>query len=618
MKKLVFFLFNFHCLYIIVIFFLFIFVYTERPLEQVPVNQHAYYTQQYGEALHDLNSYVHRLQQQGLVQPIDYNSAPFILTNNANGYAYPWYPSYQVEYPNYVQQPVVAGDDKQGDYHNPYNFIPNVSVDNNEKHEVNDNVSSHGHEAAKNKVVISHLNAKLQKISDNIEHKVNAIKVYVDKSVQDINKLGDDVFNHVGDKTTKIFDTINKKLERIENQLRTDDENFNLDEIEANDEVDYDMLRSLPDDDETVVDKKLDLLDSEMRGDFKNSISDAMKRAQERFNKLIEDKVTAVNNKIKAINSKVEGVFNKIHLVLEKVKLKKPTAVVNEHEPPKVYTPPTYSTTEIPDYDKKYTTIQWKPKDLSTHRPVVSANVEHVTPIYYHYTIPSHNDFFHNDLKSNNIDEDNPTKDLKRMDENVENIELVDNDKLHAVTVESNENEPKINATVDDVVENVKDTLKSDIEETVDTTASANDMGRSETHDKVDESQSKSNETIESTTANEELRNEMQNVTEHDEMTEIVEGIVPIDTVVEHPDEMRYLSEDDGEFDEEEEDEAPAPDIFNDFVNSSSNNDEDDDVDGIGDYNSQLPDVQSNDNGDKNGELKFTGNSEIDDEGLIE
>ncbi|KAL7043036.1 hypothetical protein ACKWTF_001369 [Chironomus riparius] len=69
--------------------------FSERP-EQVAVNQHVYYPQQYGQAFQDLTSYMQKLQQQGLIQPIDHNSQPFVLPHNSYGYVHPSYSSYQV------------------------------------------------------------------------------------------------------------------------------------------------------------------------------------------------------------------------------------------------------------------------------------------------------------------------------------------------------------------------------------------------------------------------------------------------------------------------------------------------------------------------------------------
>ena len=560
----------------------------ERP-EQVAVNQHVYQPQQYGQAFQDLTSYVQKLQQQGLVQPIGHYSQPFVLPHNSHGYVYPSYPTYQVAH----EQQNVATAPVQGSYHYQPNLIPNISLDYYGKHKVNhnENLSSHvtiGHYEDDKKPIIKHLNATIHKVGDKIEHKVNAIKVHVENSVQDINKLGDDVYKQVGDKVSKIFDSINKKLEKMEHQLhyaRSDDESLNVDELEINENGDEvynveDMARSLLDEDDkeesNVVDSETgtESVDAEMRTGITEPISNALKKAQEKFNNLIEMKVTAVNRKIAAVNSQVENVFNKLQAALEKLKLQKPTVDQNA------------ATTPMP-FAHEYTTIQWKPTETAWQHQTQP----HVaTPAYYQYTVPP-NDFFYNSFKSN-ID----GADLKRMDENVDNLELTDDvaksnvddatkpnenntttTETHPIVNEddakrSNESELKNDDDLQtQIVENLKDTLKSDDKPDENNEADIVDNTKSE--NLIDE-QEKSIDSI----VPEELR------TDNDKLSEMYDEKIDND---EKLDELRNFNEQEesvGDEEEEEEmeddDEEEPASVYNDYVKSSGNdeNDEDDNV----------------------------------------
>jgi hypothetical protein len=577
----------------------------ERP-EQVAVNQHVYYPQQYGQAFQDLTSYMQKLQQQGLIQPIDHNIQPFVQPHNSYGYVYPSYPTYQVA----NEQQNVATASAQGSYHYQPNFIPSISHDYYGEHKVNhnENLSSHGtigHNVNDKKPIIKHVNATIQKVSDNIEHKVNAIKSYVEKSVHDINKLGDDIYQQVGNKASKIFDSINNKLEKIEHQLhyaRSDDENIDFDVRTIDDDKEEhidDMARTLFDeDDKTEVNvvysepgmalSNLESIDDEMRTDLKGSVSNALKKAHDNFNKLIEAKVTAVN-------SRVENVFNKLKATLEKLKLKKPTVDHNE------------ATTPVPFAHEEYTTIQWKPKE--TAWPHQTQPVPVVTPAYYQYTAPP-NDFFYDSFKSN-IEVDASSK---RSDENIENLEVTDaiaeskvdvaaelnenNAKLIEEAEKSVENDLQIIENVptliedtkpneddaarpyeselktdDDmqtqIVENLKDTLKPDY--TPDILSSETDILDSETSETVENQIDEQEKSIESDAA-EELR------TENDKLSKLDDE--KIDNA-EVEDEWRSFTNDQNEnveeeLEDEDEEEEPAS-VFDDYVKSSGNDENDDD-----------------------------------------
>ncbi|CAG9798283.1 unnamed protein product [Chironomus riparius] len=580
----------------------------ERP-EQVAVNQHVYYPQQYGQAFQDLTSYMQKLQQQGLIQPIDHNSKPFVLPHNSYGYVYPSYPTYQVA----NEQQNVATAAVQGSYYYQPYFIPSISQDYYGEHKVdhNENLSSHGtigHNVNDNKPIIKHVNTTIQKVSDNIEHKVNAIKGYVEKSVHDINKLGDDVYQQVGNKASKIFDSINKKLEKIEHQLhyaRSDDENFNFDELTIDDDDEEnveDMGRTLLDEnDKTELNvvysepgmtlSNLESLDDEMRTDLKGSVTNALKKAHDNFNKLIEAKVTAVN-------SRVESVFNKLKATLEKLKLKQPTVDHNEATTP-----------VLPEY----TTIQWKPKE--TTWPHQTQPVPVVTPAYYQYTAPP-NDFFYDSFKSN----DEGDAGLKRTDKNIDDLvvtDAVDETKVDEVappnesdvvfteeaekSVENDEQVTDNNAQIiennteliedtkpieydagrsyDDelkndndmqtqIVENLKDTLKSDY--TPDILSSETDIVDSAKSETVENQIDEQEITIESDPA-EEMRTDDEKLSNLDD--EKIDNADIEDEWRSFTNEQEETVDDQLEDDEEEE---PAS-VYDDFVKSSENDENDDD-----------------------------------------
>lgn len=552
-----------------------------------------------------------KLQQQGLIQPIDHNSQPFVLPHNSYGYVYPSYPTYQVAH----EQQNMATAPAQGSYYYQPNYIPNISLDYYGKHKVNhnENLSSHGtigHNVSDKKPIIKHLNATIQKVSDKIEHKVNAIKVYVEKSVHDINKLGDDVYQQVGDKATKIFDSINKKLEKIEHQLhyaRTDDENINLDElvIEDDDEENIeDMSRSLLDEDELNAVADSEAVDAEMRTDIRGSLSNALKKAQDNFNKLIEAKVTAVNAKIAAVNSRVESVFNKLQATLEKLKLRKPTV---DHDG---------ATTPVPFAHEEYTTIQWKPKTTAwphQTQPDVS------TPAYYQYTVPP-NDYFYNSFKSN----DENGAEMKRMDVNVENLEVTDlgaepkveeavevarSDPIVAEDAAKDNEFSKIieeaAASLDDqklendddlqtqIIENVKDTLNSvDTPAIIASAADIVDTAESEKNENQIDEQEKSIESI----AAEELR------TDNDKLLKLDDEKI---NNAETADELRNLTDEqdeniEEELEDDEEEEEPAS-VYDDYVKSSVNdeNDDDENDDNVA-HDTEINEMRSSDNEEKN------------------
>jgi hypothetical protein len=193
-----------------------------------------------------------------------------------------------------------------------------------------------------------------------------------------------------------------------------------------------------------------------------------VKGAQERFNKLIDDKVAKINSKISAITEKFESALDKIQDALRKLPSPsvkptvKPTVATTTA---KIYTPPTYKTTTT-----KYTTINWKPKTTTASPP--PAKTPSTTPEYFKYT-----DEYYFKAES-----------LNRMDTNVEALEIADSVKDELPKAEAADDSVKSDNKVveeatsakpideadevkalDDlqsrVVETVKDALKSDDED---------------------------------------------------------------------------------------------------------------------------------------------------------
>jgi hypothetical protein len=493
--------------------------------QQEPVvNQPSYYSH-YAPLLHDLASYQQKLQQQGLTPTYGNLNPPFILTNNAapNNYN-PYQPNYnQGSYehhngPSYhhkktttkttVTTPKTTVTTEKGKH--KFNHIvhkvddkkknesehakkPIVEIDFKWPHIKHDNPTDKQHANAS--IIVKGLNETFNKISDQMEVKVSAIKQFVDKSVDNINKTADGVYQQIGNESSKLIDKINKKLKTIERQLerlkfgtvKSIDDEF---DVNFEDDEDDDSPRAIVDNQSRKVNvvhseigkklRSLELLDmdAELRGDLKTSISDAVKSAQEKFNKLIDDQVAKINKNIVAITEKFEAAFEKFQDTL--AKLPRPTL---KPFTTKVYTPPTYKTTTAKPpktTTQKYTTIVWKPKPTTTI-PIISTKFfdKFTTPEYFKYTIPTPK----YKQKSYVANENLLVTDLNRMDANVDALEIVDNakdelpksDDIAEVSlqidnkseaIEEAKSEVDTAKSLDDlqslVLENVKDTLKSD------------------------------------------------------------------------------------------------------------------------------------------------------------
>lgn len=437
----------------------------------MPVNQPSYYSQ-YGPLLQDLASYQQKLHQQGLAPTYGQDlSPPFILTNSYNPYQ-PNYdqgphnaPSYHHKKATTTAKPehkgkhkfnnVVAGDKKNECEHAKK---PIVEIDIKWPHIKHGNQTDKKHA---NSTIIKSLNETLNKIGDRVEVKVTAIKQLVDKAVDNINKTADGVYQQVGNESTRLIDKINRKLKAIERQLEklkfgtvksiSDDFDENFEDDEGFDDaarsIDDKQAARKPNVVHSELGKKLrsmELLDmdAELRGDLKSSISDAVRNAQDKFNKLIDDQVAKINKKITDITEKFEEAFKKFQDAL--TKLPKPTL---KPLPTKVYTPPAYSTTT-----QKYTTIHWKPK-ATTPIPTLPGKFfdSFTTPDYFKYTMPTPR-YEQEAFEPNG----GLMTDLNRMDANVDGLEIVDNAKDESAS-ESAKSEPSVAATTAEKIDNTQE-----------------------------------------------------------------------------------------------------------------------------------------------------------------
>lgn len=384
-----------------------------------------------------------------------------------------------------------------------------------------------------------------KKIGEHVGEKVTAMKEIVE---QKVDKAAAAVAA-VGSESSSLIDKITKRLKSIESQLqrlkfgsvkRSDGEEFIDDD---DDQDDLDELRAIGDD-QSRADKSKKFrslgLDAELRGNLKSSISDAVKGAQEKFNKLIDDQVAKINAKIVVVTSKFESAFDKIQDALRKLP---PAAVsVKPTERPattaKVYTPPSYKpTTTMPS---------------TTARPSPPTRNPGTTPEYYKYT----DEYYFKAVQS-----------LNRMDANVATLEIAESSEKpetaitgDAVKADNDEVEEASSEAeaLDDlqsrVVDTVKDALKSD--EGDSTTTIGNN--KSET---LENPEDKSKADIEAT-LNEELRKELaesaktfeeESATTSQPLGESVKSLEGInseaDAAIDDDDEMRSFdsAEDDDE-----------------------------------------------------------------------
>lgn len=243
-------------------------------------------------------------------------------------------------------------------------------------------------------LAVSNLNNNL------VKNKTSAIRDFIDNQLSAAGNLSNNIFNAVNNKTRRIFDRINRRLQTIEKKLaeknpqkdsnrqdevvivivNRDDEfddddgdldwdifktiNQQLESIEKNlesreivEENYPDEGRSLSyDDDDEKVEGKI----------FRNPLPNAIKNAQDRFNKVMEDQVTKVSVKINEINERVDSVIGRLQ------------AAVANFKPTTVAQTTTKATPSI---------IKWKP-ETTTWWPTPTPAKELTTPSYYKYTVP--------------------------------------------------------------------------------------------------------------------------------------------------------------------------------------------------------------------------------------
>lgn len=271
-----------------------------------------------------------------------------------------------------------------------------------------------------------------EKIVDKNEKELVKFQDKVEKVKDTVSQINDDIYNAIATQTKKVFDAVNQKLENIEGKLQKlrpgsvksiEDygEEDNL-EIRANND-DIDEMRSL-----INTGKKITTDEFQSEEKTKNKIADAFKKAQDKFNQLIEDQVFKVNNQINEINEKIESLFGKLQSAVKKIK---PTK--------KVYTPPTYKPTSV---------INWKPKPTTWSPIKYNDDIPSTTPEYYKFTV------------SDDYRNENSTKNVERLDTNNEN----------EVTTELIKEGPKDNldnssVSVVDVEMALGEELRSEVEE---------------------------------------------------------------------------------------------------------------------------------------------------------
>lgn len=271
-----------------------------------------------------------------------------------------------------------------------------------------------GDKQHENNPIVKNLNATLNKISGKVDVKVSAIKHFIDKSVANINKTTNKVHQQIDSESSWLIDRINKKLKSIEKNLqrlkfgtamRMNDEDFEEDDDESIARSIAHIPLQTPNIVHSEISKKLrsmELLnmDAELRGNLKTSISEAVRSAQEKFNKLIDDQITKINEKITDVTLKFEGAFSKFQETIEKIQ--KPVA-------DKIFTRP------HPTFEP-VTSIDLKPK------PTTSYLNTYTTPDYFKYTIPN--------VKHKQEDfVSSKTVDTNRMYANVVVLKLVDDAK---------------------------------------------------------------------------------------------------------------------------------------------------------------------------------------------
>lgn len=355
--------------------------------------------------------------------------------------------------------------------------------------------------------LIARVNEKVKSIRDELESQVAAIQNIGNSVMEQPNEYTGEASTSLVNRISEILGNIEKQLLRLESDsVKSLDVNFDDAAARAfHANHNHQESSQKPNVVHSEIGKKLRSMelydmDAELRSDLRSSISDAVNKAQDKFNKLIDSQVAKINSKIADITEKFESAFNRFQDTL--ARLPRPTMPTINYPtipPRKIYTPPTYDElSSKPTTTEKYTTIQWKPKPTTPIPTVYTKFFDtFTTPEYFKYTIPT--------PKYKKVAfEPNETllTDLNRMDDNVDALDIVDNARDDSPIAE--DDSPKLKPSVaaaeeieskselniapanpiepidelksdvdtakalDDlqsrVLESVKDTLKSDVE----------------------------------------------------------------------------------------------------------------------------------------------------------
>lgn len=320
----------------------------------------------------------------------------------------------------------------------------------------------HSHEAALTNV----LNDTIDKVADQVDKAFTAIKQLVDVSVDD--KIGH-VHQPLDHESLSLVDKFTKKIKAIERHFQKlkggsfkeldfdSDEDDDIVKIDSDEESTAkgdivtvaEVLTNNNNDDKKGRSMKFDK--TELQYDIKSSISDALKKTQDSFSKLVDEQFDKINKKIADVGSKWDVALDKFYSTMEKLK---------------------FSTTPKPALIDE---TEYKPT-ATTPSPLPSAYGS-TTPDYFKYTIPAEKfraeeapqpltddvDSLSNEVRRlidvRISDDDRPKSDDSAMmvDELIDTeIEQEENDKSEIV----DESGKSVDDLQSEVVDDVKDRLK--------------------------------------------------------------------------------------------------------------------------------------------------------------
>jgi hypothetical protein len=306
---------------------------------------------------------------------------------------------------------------------------------------------------ATEELISNTFNETIDKVTDQVDKAFTAIKQLVDKSVENLDNKAGQVQQGIEKEKSKLFEKFNKKFQAIEQHFKkfkgsVKRMDFDDDEkVEEGEEV-VDELRSI------IIPNKIESEEgkAELRSDIKSSISDAIATAQEKFNKLVDDQVGKINKKIADVGDKLDDALNKFYSTVDTLKV--------TPSKPEIIAP---------------TKIDLKPK-ATTPLPILLSKT--TTPEYYKYTDPT---VQYRKKEESAVDsiESVLMSDIKEeiIDDMPKNIaESADVDGLIDVEVErvvekseiTSDNGKSVDDLQSEIIENVKDALKSDVNAGID------------------------------------------------------------------------------------------------------------------------------------------------------